>query len=372
MKGMSTGLEANDQTVVSAFHSALAQPGFVDPRDPRADGHRLGPPARAFRLSRGRRPSQADAPASSSRFRVPRARGAAAAADLLRPAVDLRRAPAGPAEDAARHGAPRDPAAAAASPAWVQHLENALATIWSYHPVAAAAAAVWIQVGIGVWLLARRGGTGRGWRGWRASCWGLIVWVFGEAFGGIFAPGLTWLFGRPERVLFYCFAGVLDRLRESAWTTPRLGRIGPRGDGPVLHRHGRAAGVARARLLAGRASAGCRSGDAHGDGQGNVADAATGLSRSWVASFGDSIATHGWEVNLFARDRPRGDRRRLPDGPARSSASAVIAGLVLCLADWVLDRGLRLLRRRRHRPEQHDPDGPRVHRWLPGDRRELP
>ena len=41
----------------------------------------------------------------------------------------------------------------AASPTWVQHLVNAGATIWSYHPVQAAAAAVWIQIGIGLWLL---------------------------------------------------------------------------------------------------------------------------------------------------------------------------------------------------------------------------
>ena len=27
--------------------------------------------------------------------------------------------------------------------------------------------------------------------------WGLVVWVFGESFGGLFAPGLTWLTGAP-------------------------------------------------------------------------------------------------------------------------------------------------------------------------------
>ncbi len=33
--------------------------------------------------------------------------------------------------------------------------------------------------------------------------WGLIVWAFGEAFGGIFAPGLSFLFGAPGAVIFY-------------------------------------------------------------------------------------------------------------------------------------------------------------------------
>ena len=39
--------------------------------------------------------------------------------------------------------------------------------------------------------------------GWPASRWGLVVWVFGESFGGIFAPGLTWLFGAPGAAALY-------------------------------------------------------------------------------------------------------------------------------------------------------------------------
>src|SRR5579862_6705364 len=42
---------------------------------------------------------------------------------------------------------------AAASPAWVQHLVSWGGTVWSYHPVQAGAASVWIQVGIGAWLI---------------------------------------------------------------------------------------------------------------------------------------------------------------------------------------------------------------------------
>src|ERR1700716_3079400 len=43
---------------------------------------------------------------------------------------------------------PRAPVAAS-SPRWVQHLVNAGGTVWSCHPVQAAAAAVWIQAGLG-------------------------------------------------------------------------------------------------------------------------------------------------------------------------------------------------------------------------------
>src|SRR5579862_7982595 len=41
---------------------------------------------------------------------------------------------------------------AASSPQWVQHLVNWAGTTWSYHPVQAAASAVWIQIGIGIWI----------------------------------------------------------------------------------------------------------------------------------------------------------------------------------------------------------------------------
>ena len=42
---------------------------------------------------------------------------------------------------------------AASSPRWVQHVVNWAGTNWSYHPMQAGASAVWIQVGIGIWLL---------------------------------------------------------------------------------------------------------------------------------------------------------------------------------------------------------------------------
>ena len=89
--------------------------------------------------------------------------------------------------------------AASSSPGWVQHLVGHGITIWTNHPIAAAASAVWIQVGIGVFLLvAPRGRWSQG-AGLVSVGWGLVVWVFGEAFGGIFAPGVTWLFGSRVR-----------------------------------------------------------------------------------------------------------------------------------------------------------------------------
>ena len=84
---------------------------------------------------------------------------------------------------------------AATSPHWVQHIVNWAGTNWSYHPVQAGAAVVWIQAGIGTWMLAATRGTWSRLAGLASLGWGLVVWVFGESFGGIFAPGLTWLTG---------------------------------------------------------------------------------------------------------------------------------------------------------------------------------
>ncbi|MBV9446451.1 MAG: SCO family protein [Streptosporangiaceae bacterium] len=114
---------------------------------------------------------------------------------------------------------------AAASPTWVQHVVNAGGTIWSFHPIQAAAASVWIQVGIGVWLVVAEVGWWSRLGGLASVAWGLVVWVFGESFGGIFAPGLTWLMGAPGAVLLYITAGAMVALPVRAWAGPRAGRL---------------------------------------------------------------------------------------------------------------------------------------------------
>src|SRR5580693_2261257 len=99
--------------------------------------------------------------------------------------------------------------AAASSPAWVQHLVNWAGTTWSYHPIQAGAAAVWIQVGVGAWLIAAASGRVSRLAGLASAGWALVVWVFGEAFGGIFAPGLSVLSGAPGSAVLYLAAGLL-------------------------------------------------------------------------------------------------------------------------------------------------------------------
>jgi cytochrome oxidase Cu insertion factor (SCO1/SenC/PrrC family) len=227
----------------------------------------------------------------------------------------------------------------AGSPGWVTRLVNWGATPWTYHPIPVSAAAVWIQVGLGLWLLT--GGQGRWGRfGAVASVgWGLLVWVFGEAFGGIFAPGLTWLFGAPGAVLFYCAAGVLLALPPTAWRTPRLGAV-------VLECMGLFfVGMAVLQAWPGR---GFWQGTLHGQ-PGTLTGMIQAMAQTpqphflarLVLDFGSFVAAHGFAVNLVsvvvlavigAAFLGASSGRRRP----KLARIAVCAGVVFCLADWVL------------------------------------
>lgn len=102
-----------------------------------------------------------------------------------------------------------------ASPAWVHHLVSFATATWSAHPITAAVAVVWIQCGIGAWLLVAPRGTLSRLGGGASAVWALVVFVFGESFGGMLAPGASWLFGAPGAAFFYGVAGVLLALPEA-------------------------------------------------------------------------------------------------------------------------------------------------------------
>lgn len=232
---------------------------------------------------------------------------------------------------------------AAASPAWVRELVGHATTIWVHHPITAAAAAVWIQVGIGVWLLvAQRGALSR-LAGLTSVGWGLVVWVFGEAFGGIFAPGLTWAFGAPGAALVYCLAGGLVVLPERRWRSPFLGRavmwvMGLFFVGMAVLQAWPGRGFWR-----GQAPRAGATGTLTGMVQQMAQVTQPRFVSSWVASFGAFDAAHGWAVNLvlviclaalglaFLAPWPRVLR------------VGVVAAVVVCLADWVLVEDLGFL-----------------------------
>jgi cytochrome oxidase Cu insertion factor (SCO1/SenC/PrrC family)/preprotein translocase subunit SecG len=241
--------------------------------------------------------------------------------------------------------------AASSSPGWVQAVVNAGGTIWSFHPVQAAAAAVWIQVGIGLWMLASRDGWSSRLAGLSGAAWGLIVWVFGEAFGAIFAPGLSWLSGAPGAVTLYIVAGVLLVLPARAWTGHTLGRLLLAGTGACW------LGLALLQAWPGR---GYWQGGDDGTLTSMIEDMA-GLAQpapqarmiNGVAAF---TSAHGFEVNLVAvatlalaglgliagAGWPAGPARLRAALPARPRGLRIVipAATALCLIVWVLIQDL--------------------------------
>jgi cytochrome oxidase Cu insertion factor (SCO1/SenC/PrrC family) len=225
-------------------------------------------------------------------------------------------------------------AGAAKSPAWVQHLASWAGTSWSAHPIQAAAAAVWIQVGIGVWMLAARRGPLSRLAGLASCGWGLIVWVFGEAFGGIFAPGLTVMFGAPGAVLFYCVAGALIALPERSWHTPRAGRLLLAGTGVFL------VGMATLQAWPGRGfwqgSVRRQPGSLTSMIQSMERTPQPGFLAGWVRAFGSFVAAHGFAVNLFAVVAFALIGAALLTARPRLAGPAAVALTVLGVADWTL------------------------------------
>jgi cytochrome oxidase Cu insertion factor (SCO1/SenC/PrrC family) len=231
---------------------------------------------------------------------------------------------------------------AASSPGWVQHLVNWGATAWSYHPVEAGAAAVWIQVGIGAWLLLAPSGWLSRVAGLISAGWGLVVWVFGEAFGGIFAPGLTFLFGAPGAVLYYCVAGLLLALPEHRWRSGQLGRQLLGGLGLFL------TAMAVLQAWPGRGFWGGQSGSLASMVSSMAGTPQPHALAAITRGFASLTAAHGFAVNLVAvlalavtgimllaggvamRDAESARVR------ARVLQPAVILLLAGCLADWVL------------------------------------
>ena len=230
---------------------------------------------------------------------------------------------------------------AAASPTWVQHLINWGGTIWSFHPVEAAAASVWIQAGIGGWLLIASRGTWSRLAGLAAVAWGLVVWVFGESFGGIFAPGLSWLTGAPGAVLIYVVAGALVALPEEAWRSPRLGRLLLGGTGLFF------IGMAVLQAWPGR---GFWQGVSHGQ-PGTLAGMVQQMSSTpqphflsaLVSDFGSFAASNGFAVNLVVVIALAAMGAAFVTGRPQLVRYAVWFGLVFCLADWVLVQDLGFL-----------------------------
>jgi cytochrome oxidase Cu insertion factor (SCO1/SenC/PrrC family) len=223
---------------------------------------------------------------------------------------------------------------AASSPHWVQTVVNWAGTAWSFHPMQAGAAAVWIQVGIGIWLLVAARGPLSQLAGLVSVGWGLVVWAFGESFGGIFAPGLTWLFGAPGAALVYAVAGALIALPARAWHSRRLGRAVLGGLGLFL------LGIAVLQAWPGR---GFWQGTTHGQ-PGTLAGMTSSMAptpqphilSAWITAFTNFDEAHGFAVNLFAVAALAVTGAVFLSGRRRLIGPVLAGFVVMCVADWVL------------------------------------
>ena len=349
MPGMNSGLSPDDPTLVAAFRSALLHQGVIA-LIIIAFLWLAWATARAWRLT-----SPATRPETASRTAGPASRGGRlgrwgnasepAGRRLLRIGFGLIWI-----LDGILQAQPKMAAGlaslviqpiAAASPAWVRHVVNWGGTIWSYHPIAAGAASVWIQVGIGAWLIIAAHGPWSRLAGLASVAWGLTVWVFGEAFGGIFAPGQSWLTGAPGAVLIYVVAGALIALPESAWRTPRFGRLLLGGIGLFY------TGMAVLQAWPGR---GYWQGTIAGQ-PGTLAGMVQSMSTTpqphvlsaLVSSFGSFAASNGFAVNLVVVIALAGTGAVFLSGRPRLVRYAVWFGVVFGLAVWVLVQDLGFL-----------------------------
>ncbi len=332
MPGMGTPLQTGNQTVISAFESALLHQALYVLAI-------LGLLAIAWNVLRSMQIRQAVAAGGSVKVTTQTIGGEPPAVRLLRISFGciwifdgiLQAQVSMPLGLASGVIQP----AASSSPSWVQHLVNVGVRIWNNHPVPAAAAAVWIQVGIGVWLIVAPRGNWLRVAGLASVGWGLVVWVFGEAFGSIFGPGLTWLFGAPGGVVFYVAAGALIALPERYWHSPRLGRGILAAMGLFF------LGMAVLQAWPGRGfwqgqpTRHAMVGTLTGMVQGMAQTSQPGFLASLVSNFASFDAAHGWAVNLFAVVALALIGVAFLTGRRKIVFPAVIAGSVLCLADWI-------------------------------------
>jgi cytochrome oxidase Cu insertion factor (SCO1/SenC/PrrC family) len=351
MPGMTSGLTDANPVLIAAFRAALLHQGlaivallavmalawlavreYVPAGGPGARSRPGRPGAAGPRAPDGARPGPADAREPAGRRVLRAGFGILWILDGLLQAQ--------PAMPAGMPGQVIEPAAAG-SPAWVLHLVTWAGTTWSYHPVQAGAAVVWIQAGLGVALIAAPPGRASRLAGLASAGWAAVVWVFGEALGGILAPGLSVLSGGPGAALAYLAAGLLVALPDRGWRTGVTGRRVLGGLGLFL------IGMAVLQAWPGRGS---WAGTAHGR-PGPLASMARTMAAvpqprwlaSWVSGFGSLDAAHGFAVNLAIVVMLAAAGAALLSRSPRLARPGLLLLLAFCLADWVLVQDLGFL-----------------------------
>jgi hypothetical protein len=227
--------------------------------------------------------------------------------------------------------------AAATSPAWLQHLVHWGELVWNRHPVEAAASTVWIQVGIGLWILLAPRGRWSQAGGLASAGWGFSVWIFGESLGGVLSPAASWLTGAPGAVLFYIWAGVLIALPERWWAGVWLGRAILRLMGLLF------LVLAIVQALPSRGFWRGEDGSLATMVRAMAQTPQPGFLSGWLSGFAAFSALHAVALNAVTVAALGAIGLAFLSGRSRLVLPAIAGALVLGLADWVLVQDLGFL-----------------------------
>ncbi len=229
------------------------------------------------------------------------------------------------------------------SPAWISTFMGFFEGVWNYHPVTSATAIVWIQIGLGLWLIVSGDTKWSRYGGLTAFVWGLFVWGAGEGFGQLGSPGQSWLFGLPGAALFYSLAGILLFMPSSGWTGERLQRYLKRGLGGLF--------IAMSLLQGWPGRGFWQGGTPKTRSLGSLALMIHQMSQTPQPDFLSSLLrhifafdlAHGWMVNLVATLGLLmvGLLMFVNQGPLVKVG--ILLGITLCSVTWVLVQDLGFL-----------------------------
>ncbi len=91
---------------------------------------------------------------------------------------------------------------------------------WDLHPIVSDVVAAWLQISLGALILFGSQGRLRKLGLLASIVWGVVVWIFGEALGGLLAAP-SWLIGSPGPALLYvALAVLLLQAASSPWWGP--------------------------------------------------------------------------------------------------------------------------------------------------------
>ncbi|PSR24219.1 MAG: hypothetical protein C7B47_15380 [Sulfobacillus thermosulfidooxidans] len=109
-------------------------------------------------------------------------------------------------------------------PGWVVRVMGWGIQAWSNALITADVVAVFVQLGIGLALLAGRWRPWGRWALWTSLFWGLFVWILGEGMGGILTGQASLVIGDPGSVLFYMASAGLLLLPDAMWLAGQVRR----------------------------------------------------------------------------------------------------------------------------------------------------